>query len=142
MKDIKMFPTKTMDEYKREIVLKTLARFKGNRTRTAYSLGVAIRTLRNNITIYKEAGFWVAEPGKRGDNHQRQFKKPWSRERDTEVATRWKISDEHILRNVCISGGTIRDAALQTGFPIEKVEFEAKIRGYEFGKRSDTARVD
>lgn len=39
----------TVDEVERELVLQTLARCDGNRTRAARVLGLSVRTLRNKI---------------------------------------------------------------------------------------------
>ena len=42
----------TVDEVERELVLQTLARCDGNRTRAARVLGLSVRTLRNKIREY------------------------------------------------------------------------------------------
>ncbi|WP_249780594.1 helix-turn-helix domain-containing protein [Bradyrhizobium sp. dw_78] len=49
----------TVDEIERELVLQTLARCDGNRTRAARVLGVSVRTLRNKIRIYSARGIDV-----------------------------------------------------------------------------------
>lgn len=46
----------TVDEVERELVLQTLARCDGNRTRAARVLGVSVRTLRNKIRQYSAEG--------------------------------------------------------------------------------------
>jgi DNA-binding NtrC family response regulator len=49
----------TVDEVERELVLQTLARCDGNRTRAARVLGLSVRTLRNKIRIYAASGIAV-----------------------------------------------------------------------------------
>jgi DNA-binding NtrC family response regulator len=49
----------TVDEVERELVLQTLARCGGNRTRAARVLGVSVRTLRNKIRLYTAGGIEV-----------------------------------------------------------------------------------
>ena len=49
----------TVDEIERELVLQTLARCDGNRTRAARVLGLSVRTLRNKIRVYLAAGIDV-----------------------------------------------------------------------------------
>ena len=46
----------TIDEVERELVVQTLARCDGNRTRAARVLGLSVRTLRNKIRIYTADG--------------------------------------------------------------------------------------
>jgi DNA-binding NtrC family response regulator len=53
----------TVDEVERELVLQTLARCDGNRTRAARVLGISVRTLRNKIREYLARGDNV--PGNR-----------------------------------------------------------------------------
>jgi DNA-binding NtrC family response regulator len=50
----------TVDEVERELVLQTLARCDGNRTRAARVLGISVRTLRNKIREYLARGDNVA----------------------------------------------------------------------------------
>ena len=49
----------TVDEIERELVLQTLARCDGNRTRAARVLGLSVRTLRNKIRLYTADGIDV-----------------------------------------------------------------------------------
>lgn len=51
-----------LTDVRRKIVLATLERFEGNRTRTAEALGVSIRTLRNKLRDYRELGESVPDP--------------------------------------------------------------------------------
>jgi DNA-binding NtrC family response regulator len=52
----------TVGEVERELVLQTLARCNGNRTRAARVLGMSIRTLRNKIREYSADGIDVPAP--------------------------------------------------------------------------------
>lgn len=49
----------TVGEVERELVLQTLARCNGNRTRAARLLGLSVRTLRNKIRLYAAEGIDV-----------------------------------------------------------------------------------
>jgi DNA-binding NtrC family response regulator len=49
----------TVGEIERELVLQTLVRCGGNRTRAARVLGVSVRTLRNKIRQYSSDGIEV-----------------------------------------------------------------------------------
>ena len=49
----------TIDHVERELVLHTLVRCNGNRTRAARMLGLSIRTLRNKIRVYAADGIDV-----------------------------------------------------------------------------------
>ena len=50
-----------MTDVRRKIILGTLERFDGNRTRTAEALGVSLRTIRNKLRDYKEKGIDVPD---------------------------------------------------------------------------------
>jgi DNA-binding NtrC family response regulator len=52
----------TVGEIERELVLQTLIRCRGNRTRAARMLGFAVRTLRNKIRLYSAEGADVPAP--------------------------------------------------------------------------------
>ncbi len=53
----------TVGEVERELVLQTLARCDGNRTRAARVLGLSVRTLRNKIREYSAEGIDVPAYG-------------------------------------------------------------------------------
>ena len=52
----------TVGEVERELVLQTLGRCHGNRTRAARLLGLSVRTLRNKIRLYSADGIVVPAP--------------------------------------------------------------------------------
>lgn len=52
----------TVGEVERELVLQTLLRCNGNRTRAARVLGFSVRTLRNKIRSYTAEGIEVPAP--------------------------------------------------------------------------------
>jgi DNA-binding NtrC family response regulator len=56
---------RTLADVERHLILDTLASCFGNRTHAARILGISIRTLRNKLNEYMEAGFAVPEPGQR-----------------------------------------------------------------------------
>ena len=51
----------SLDSIEQRVILSTLARYDGNRTRTAKALGVSLRTGRNKIRDYKAKGIVVPE---------------------------------------------------------------------------------
>ena len=53
----------TIEEVERELILHTLARYCGSRTRSASVLGISIRCIRNKIHEYESIGIAVAAPG-------------------------------------------------------------------------------
>jgi DNA-binding NtrC family response regulator len=58
-----MFVGRTVADVERHLILDTLEHCKGNRTHSARILGISIRTLRNKLNEYVEAGIQVPEPG-------------------------------------------------------------------------------
>ena len=50
-----------LTDVRRNIILETLRKFDGNRTRTAEALGVSVRTIRNRIRDYESRGFPIPE---------------------------------------------------------------------------------
>lgn len=53
----------TVADVERHLILDTLDYCQGNRTHAAKILGISIRTLRNKLSDYAEAGFVVPEHG-------------------------------------------------------------------------------
>ena len=53
----------TVEDVERELVVRTLAHHRGNRTRAARDLKISIRTLRNKIKEYESSGVVVPAPG-------------------------------------------------------------------------------
>ncbi len=53
----------TVEDVERELVVRTLAHHRGNRTRAARDLKISIRTLRNKIKEYESSGVAVPPPG-------------------------------------------------------------------------------
>jgi DNA-binding NtrC family response regulator len=53
----------TVEEVERELILHTLIRYCGSRTRSANILGVSIRCMRNKIREYEDLGIAVPAPG-------------------------------------------------------------------------------
>ena len=54
---------RTVSDVERELILDTLDHCLGNRTHAANILGISIRTLRNKLREYTQAGIRVAQPG-------------------------------------------------------------------------------
>lgn len=57
------FVGQTVAEVERHLILDTLEYCAGNRTHAAKILGISIRTLRNKLNEYAQAGIVVPEPG-------------------------------------------------------------------------------
>lgn len=55
----------TIADVERHLILDTLAYCFGNRTHAARILGISIRTLRNKLNEYVQAGIAVPEPGQK-----------------------------------------------------------------------------
>ncbi|MBM6596281.1 helix-turn-helix domain-containing protein [Microvirga sp. BT291] len=53
----------SLAEVERRLIMGTLDRCLGNRTHAARTLGISIRTLRNKLNEYAEAGFQVPQAG-------------------------------------------------------------------------------
>ena len=51
----------SLGDVRRQIILSTLAKYNGNRTRTAEALGVSLRTIRNRLKEYREMGIAIPE---------------------------------------------------------------------------------
>ena len=49
-------PLTSIAEMEKMMILKALQEYEGNRTRAAEALGISIRTLRNKLRDYREAG--------------------------------------------------------------------------------------
>ena len=60
------FVARRMEEVERELILQTLSHTLGNRTHAAVILGISIRTLRNKLRDYMQAG--VTVPAALGTN--------------------------------------------------------------------------
>jgi len=56
---------RTIADVERHLILDTLTYCFGNRTHAARILGISIRTLRNKLNEYVEAGIAVPEPGQK-----------------------------------------------------------------------------
>ena len=54
---------RTVAEVEKELILDTLSHCLGNRTHAANILGISIRTLRNKLKLYADAGIAVPMPG-------------------------------------------------------------------------------
>ena len=54
---------RTVAEVEQELILSTLDHCLGNRTHAANILGISIRTLRNKLRAYTDAGLDVTPPG-------------------------------------------------------------------------------
>jgi DNA-binding NtrC family response regulator len=63
IKDASLRIGQTVAEVEQELILTTLDHCLGNRTHAAIILGISIRTLRNKLRAYQEAGVAIAQPG-------------------------------------------------------------------------------
>jgi DNA-binding NtrC family response regulator len=61
----------TVAEIERELTIKTLNHFEGNRTRASVALGISVRCLRDKIHQFKAQGIDIPEPHP-GPLHQRK----------------------------------------------------------------------
>jgi DNA-binding NtrC family response regulator len=52
-------PGRTLDQIEKNVILDALKYHQGNRTHTAKSLGISIRTLRNKLADYRRDGIEV-----------------------------------------------------------------------------------
>ena len=52
----------TVAEIERELIIKTLDHFEGNRTRASAALGISVRCLRDKIHQFKAQGIDIREP--------------------------------------------------------------------------------
>ena len=51
----------TLKDAERALILRTLRSVKGNRTRASRILGISVRTMRNKLREYREAGIRLEE---------------------------------------------------------------------------------
>ena len=54
---------RTVAEVEKELIIDTLSHCLGNRTHAANILGISIRTLRNKLKLYADAGVPIPMPG-------------------------------------------------------------------------------
>jgi transcriptional regulator with PAS, ATPase and Fis domain len=59
-----------LTDVRRKVILGTLERFHGNRTRTAKALGVSLRTIRNKLKEYRERGAHIDLPDREDDDEE------------------------------------------------------------------------
>jgi DNA-binding NtrC family response regulator len=55
------FKPVTLEEMERKLILETLEKFGGNRTRASAVLGISLRTMRNKIREMRQAGIPVED---------------------------------------------------------------------------------
>lgn len=53
-------PGRTLEDVEKEVIFQALSFYHGNRTQTARSLGIALRTLQNKLEIYNNASVQTA----------------------------------------------------------------------------------
>jgi hypothetical protein len=63
----------TIEEVERELILHTLARYCGSRTRSAGVLGISIRCIRNKIREYEDLGISVSAPSERSSRTDQEM---------------------------------------------------------------------
>jgi hypothetical protein len=63
----------TIEEIERELILHTLARYCGSRTRSASVLGISIRCIRNKIREYEDLGIGVPAPSERSNRTDQEL---------------------------------------------------------------------
>ena len=63
----------TIEEVERELILHTLARYCGSRTRSASVLGISIRCIRNKIREYEDLGISVSAPSERSSRTDQEL---------------------------------------------------------------------
>jgi DNA-binding NtrC family response regulator len=63
IKDASLRIGQTVAEVEQDLILSTLDHCLGNRTHAANILGISIRTLRNKLRTYQDAGVAIAQPG-------------------------------------------------------------------------------
>ena len=54
-------PGVTLEEVERTVILQALRFYRGNRTQTAQSLNIALRTMHSKLTKYRESGHDIME---------------------------------------------------------------------------------
>ena len=59
-----------------ELILQSLIRYRGNRTRAAEVLGISVRSLRDRVRTYRHQGECVPEPGSSRSDDSTQMKLP------------------------------------------------------------------
>jgi DNA-binding NtrC family response regulator len=62
---------RTLADVERDLILETLAHCGGNRTHTATTLGISIRTLRNKLKEYARAGIAIPRHPRAGSSPER-----------------------------------------------------------------------
>jgi hypothetical protein len=68
-------PGMTLESVEKEVILAAFRHFRGNKTMTARSLNIAIRTLDNKLDLYKEATKAMEEQSAREYNEREEFLK-------------------------------------------------------------------
>jgi DNA-binding NtrC family response regulator len=63
---------RSLADVEQDLILDTLSHCLGNRTQAAALLGISIRTLRNKLKLYSDAGSPVPAPGESGHGETRR----------------------------------------------------------------------